>query len=137
MINDLLEFARLGHKKIEFANIESEEVLEKTLINLKSSIEENDAVVTCSNLPKIPCNELLLFELFQNLIGNAIKYRGKDKPKIHVSAVEKKDEYIFSIKDNGIGMSKKTLNVYLLFSNVCIQGMSMKELELVLQLHKK
>ncbi|MFY9638977.1 MAG: PAS domain S-box protein [Methanobacterium sp.] len=109
MINDLLEFARLGHKKIEFTNIESEEVLEKTLINLKSSIEENDAIVTCSNLPKISCNELLLFELFQNLIVNAIKYRGKDKPKIHVSAVVKKDEYVFSVKDNGIGISGKDL----------------------------
>ncbi len=53
MINDLLDFARLGHKKIEFYEFDSEEVLEKTLINLKSSIEENDAVVTCSNLPKI------------------------------------------------------------------------------------
>ena len=90
-------------------NLTAKEVLEETLINLKSSIEENDAVVTCSNLPKISCNELLLFELFQNLIGNAIKYRGKDKPKIHVSAVEKKDEYVFSVKDNGIGMSRKDL----------------------------
>ena len=109
MINDLLDFARLGHKKIEFSEFDSKRVFEKTLINLKSSIEENDAVVTCSNLPKISCNELLLFELFQNLIGNAIKYRGKDQPEIHVSAVEEKDEYIFSIKDNGIGMSKKDL----------------------------
>lgn len=109
MINDLLDFARLGHKKIEFSEFDSKRVLEETLINLKSSIEENDAVVTCSNLPKISCNELLLFQLFQNLIGNAIKYRGKDQPKIHVSAIEKKDEYVFSVKDNGIGMSEKDL----------------------------
>ncbi len=109
MINDLLDYARLTHNKIEFARFDSEEVLKKTLINLKSSIEENDAVVTHGKLPKISCNELLLFELFQNLIGNAIKYRGREKPKIHVSAVEKKDEYVFSIKDNGIGMPRKDL----------------------------
>jgi two-component system, chemotaxis family, sensor kinase Cph1 len=109
MINDLLDYARLTHNKIEFAGFDSEEILKKTLINLKSSIEENDAVVTHGKLPKIYCNDLLLFELFQNLIGNAIKYRGRERPEIHVSAVEKKDKYIFSIKDNGIGMSENEL----------------------------
>ena len=89
MINNMLDYARLTHNKIEFARFDSEEVLKKTLINLKSSIEENDAVVTHGKLQKY----LVMFGscliLSRNLIGNAIKYRRQTKS--HVSAVEKED----------------------------------------------
>ena len=79
--------------------------MEEALINLKVPIEKNNAVITHDPLPTIKGNEQFKFQLFQNLIGNAIKYRSQETPKIHISATKENNQYLFSIKDNGIGMS--------------------------------
>ncbi len=119
MISDLLDYARIAHKEIKLTQVESEDVLKNTLINLKSLIDENNAIITYDSLPKISYNENLLFELFQNLIGNSIKYKGKEPPKIHISALEEQDNFIFSVKDNGIGMSKKHLErIFVIFQRL-------------------
>ena len=110
MIRDLLDYSRIGSQELKFEYLKSEEILETVIINLSSSIEENNAIITHDTLPLIYANGLQMVQLFQNLIGNAIKYRGKEDPEIHISVKEVNDEYIFSIRDNGIGIDQKHLD---------------------------
>jgi PAS domain S-box-containing protein len=109
MINDLLEYSQVTSKDKEFKPIDSEQILEETLINLKVPIDENKAVISHDPLPTIVGDKEILVELFQNLISNSIKYHGNDPPKIQVSAKEENNHHCFSIKDNGIGMSNDHL----------------------------
>ncbi len=109
MINDLLSYSKVTRKEIEFNNADSEQILEQALINLKVPIEENNAIINHDPLPKIDGDANLLVQLFQNLIGNAIKYQSKNNPQIHISAIKEEDNYKFSIKDNGIGISPEHL----------------------------
>jgi PAS domain S-box-containing protein len=74
---------------------------------LQKMIEETGAEVECGELPKIPCIEILLVQLFQNLIGNAIKYRSSAPPRVYVSAESAETGWVFSVKDNGIGIDPK------------------------------
>ena len=109
MTNDLLQYSKITSQKREIIPVNFEHVLEEALINLKVPIEENNAVITNDPLPTIKGDEQLKVQLFQNLIGNAIKYRSHETPKIHISAIKEKNQYLFSIKDNGIGMSPEHL----------------------------
>ena len=109
MTNDLLQYSRITSERREVTPVDFEKVLEVAKINLKVPIEENNAVITHDPLPTINGDEKLKVQLFQNIIGNAIKYRSEKTPKIHISAKKEKDHYIFSIKDNGIGMSPEHL----------------------------
>ena len=105
MTNDLLKYSKISSQKREIAPVNFEHVMEEALINLKVQIEENNAVITHDPLPTIDGDEQLEVQLLQNLIGNSIKYRSQETPKIHISSIEEKNQYLFSIKDNGIGMS--------------------------------
>ena len=104
MINDLLEYSRLGKRGKPFKPTDCESILEQTLVNLNVSIEANGATITHDALPTVCADESLLLQLFQNLISNALKFRGKDLPAIHISAKSKENEYVFSVHDNGIGI---------------------------------
>ena len=110
MINDLLEYSRIGSKELEFEYLQSEKILETVLINLKQLIEDTNAIITHDPLPLIYANEQQMIQVFQNLIGNAIKYHGKENPEIHISSDNNDDKYIFSVKDNGIGIDPKHLD---------------------------
>jgi len=110
MTNDLLQYSQLNSQKRKISPVNFENVLNETLINLKVPIEENKAVITHDPLPTIYGDEKLKMQLFQNIIGNALKYRDKSTPHIHISAKKEKNQYLFSISDNGIGMSKDHLN---------------------------
>ena len=77
------------------------------LFILKARIEESAAVITVDELPSVAMHRSHLSLLFQNLIGNAIKYRGKGAPRIHVSAVQQNGSSVFSVTDNGIGIQAK------------------------------
>ena len=91
LINDLLEYSRVATNGEELRQVDTEEVLDNVLFNLKSSIEENNAEITHDNLPMVMADKNQLNQLFQNLIGNAIKFKKEDEPpKIHISA--RKDE---------------------------------------------
>jgi chemotaxis family two-component system sensor kinase Cph1 len=107
MINDLLEYSRIGSNEIEFEYLQSEKILETILTELEPLIEDNHAIVTYDPLPLIYANEQMMIQLFQNLIGNAIKYHGEKTPEIHISTNKIEDEYVFAVKDNGIGINKK------------------------------
>ena len=92
------------HGEEHRTTIDSNEVLGKALLNLQGAISANGTVVTHETLPIVWAEEIMLVQLFQNLIGNAIKYRGEEPPKVHVSVQENKGEWIFSVQDNGIGI---------------------------------
>lgn len=107
MIQGLLYYSRVGTKGGEFKATDTEEVLKTALSNLHATIQENKAEITHGNLPIVIADKRQLIQLFQNLIGNAMKFRKPGvHPKIRIMAVmdEKKNEYIFSVSDNGIGM---------------------------------
>jgi len=80
------------------------EVLRKVLLNLQASIDQTQAQVSANGLPTIRAHEIRLVQLLQNLIGNAIKYRGTEQPKVHVDAERRPGAWLFSVKDNGIGI---------------------------------
>ena len=117
LINDLLEFSRVTTKGKKFEIVNMEEPLENALTNLKIAIEENNAVIIPNNsLPAISGDYSQMTQLFQNLIGNAIKYRSSETPQIHISATKEVDNWLFSIKDNGLGIDPKYAdNVFKIF----------------------
>ena len=107
LIDDLLAFSRLNTESREFEPILMEVTLDDVLVNLKASIKENNAQITHDPLPCINGDPVQINQLLQNLIGNAIKFHGDEPPKIHISAKKLGNEWLFSIKDNGIGINKR------------------------------
>jgi len=104
LIKDLLEYSQLGVKAEQAAPADCSLIVEKVIGNLKASIEENHAVLTHDAMPTIIADPSQMISLFQNLIDNAIKFRGEERPRIHISAERKGEEWVFSIRDNGIGI---------------------------------
>jgi PAS domain S-box-containing protein len=105
LIDDILSYSRVNRRGNPFRPIESQLALDVALKNLQISIEEKGAVVTHDQLPEVMADEGQLVQLLQNLIGNAIKFRSKEPPRVHVSAKHPKEtEYLFSVQDNGIGV---------------------------------
>ncbi len=83
------------------------------------SIEESGAVITHDPLPQVKADRNLFIQLFQNLIGNAIKYRSESKPEIHISAKREKEMWLFSVRDNGIGIEKQYLErIFIIFQRL-------------------
>ncbi len=108
LIQDLLSYSRIGTKVQDLRNVSSEEALEQAIINLTGAIEESGALVTHDPLPKVMADEGQLVQLFQNLVGNAIKYHGAGVPSVHVSSAKNGGtKWIFSVKDNGMGIEAK------------------------------
>ena len=79
-------------------------VLSTVLLNLQAAIAESGAIVTSDSLPTVVAEEVMLMQLFQNLISNSIKYRGRETPRIHISAEKRAEGWQFSVRDNGIGI---------------------------------
>ncbi|MEN4029336.1 MAG: PAS domain S-box protein [Methanobacterium sp.] len=106
MIQGLLDYSRVSAQRYELKQVNSEKILNTVLSNLQPTIEKNKAQITHDKLPLVTADETQFIQLFQNLIGNAIKFKKEDvPPKIHISC-KKDDEgkYIFSVSDNGIGI---------------------------------
>jgi light-regulated signal transduction histidine kinase (bacteriophytochrome) len=104
LIQDLLAFSRVGTKGKDLHDTSSEEALGQALRNLRSAIQESGALVTHDPMPAVLADEMQLTQLFQNLIGNAIKYQNPGVPLIHIAARRGEGKWIFSIKDNGLGI---------------------------------
>lgn len=110
LIEDLLALSRAGTQTANFRPVDSQTLFETARTNLGVAIEESRAAVTAGPLPMIVADPGLLTQVFQNLIGNAIKFRRKDRPAhVHVTAQSSKDGYVFSITDDGIGIESRHL----------------------------
>ena len=108
LIQDLLAYSRVGTKGKDLLETSSEEAFGQALINLRSAIQDGGAQVTHDPLPVVLADEMQLVQLFQNLIGNAIKYQGSGVPKVHVSAARNDERgWSFAVKDNGLGIDPK------------------------------
>jgi signal transduction histidine kinase len=105
LLNDMLAFSRVTQNQNKpFSNAQLDSVLKTALMNLELTIKESGAEVVSSELPAVVCDETQIGQVFQNLIGNAIKYKGADPPKIEVSSEQSDDDWVISVKDNGIGI---------------------------------
>ena len=104
LINDLLAYARVGSRGKPLERVEMQEALGQALSNLAMAVNESRAQVTCDRLPAVIGDRQQLAELFQNLIGNAIKFQSNGAPCVHVGAERRDGEWIVSVRDNGIGI---------------------------------
>jgi PAS domain S-box-containing protein len=104
LINDLLAYSRVGTQAKPLAPTDSHSVLGEAIRNLAATIEESRAIITNDDLPMVRADASQLVLVFQNLLANAIKFRSKDLPRVHVTAQNQGREWVFSVKDNGIGI---------------------------------
>ena len=108
LISDLLAYSRVaGDSGDKEAPISSDEALRSAELNLQGRIHETRAVITHDPLPDVVGSSTLLTQLFQNLLENAMKFCGKEAPRIHVSAEQRSDGCVFCVSDNGIGIDPK------------------------------
>ena len=105
LIDDLLEYSRVTGQAKEFRNVDLEKILDVVFTDLSVSISENNVKVNHEPLPTVFGDENQLLQVFQNLITNAIKFRGKNSPEINISTEKGQTEWIFSVSDNGIGIN--------------------------------
>ncbi|MFS8117408.1 MAG: sensor histidine kinase [Microcoleus sp.] len=107
LIDDLLEYSRVGRSQKKFNLIDCNLVFEDARANLQLAISKNQASVTRGDLPRVIGDSFQLLQLFQNLIGNAIKYRSSEPPLVIFGVSRQEDNWVFSVQDNGIGIAKQ------------------------------
>jgi signal transduction histidine kinase len=105
LIDDLLEYSRVGRSRKPFQLTDCNHAVEQALANLQGAIRETQAVVTYSELPAVMGDISQLVQLFQNLVGNSIKYRHDAPPVVHITACKQEKDWLFSVSDNGIGIA--------------------------------
>jgi light-regulated signal transduction histidine kinase (bacteriophytochrome) len=116
LIQDLLAFSRAGRQGLDLTTIECDSAVTGALQNLQAAIAESGAVVLHDPLPAVTGNAVQLQQVFQNLIGNAIKFRGQDAPVIQIEAQPQGADWLFSVRDNGIGIApEKADGVFTIF----------------------
>jgi len=103
LITDLLTYSRVSTKGNPFEPTSCDDVLDRAIDNLEFSIKETSATIVRDPLPTVMADAVQLVQLFQNLIGNAIKFHGETVPRINISVQKQNAEWVFSVKDNGIG----------------------------------
>jgi signal transduction histidine kinase len=119
LIDDLLAYARVGNRGQAFEKVDCEQVFRGVLANIKVTVEESDAVIEHGQLPVVNGDPVQLTQVFQNLITNAIKFRGPAPPRIFVDARRSNGEWIIQVKDNGIGINPKDYDrVFVLFQRL-------------------
>lgn len=119
LINDLLDYSRVSSRGKTPELVDTDLLLKQALDNLRFLISETSAQITHGLLPKVMADGAQLTQVFQNLINNAIKFRGDRIPEISISAVEKENEWIFSVKDNGIGIEKEFFDrIFVIFQRL-------------------
>lgn len=107
LIRDLLELGRINNQARQLTPVAAQECYEQAIGYLEVAIDETNAVVTADLLPTVMAHSSLLTRLLQNLIGNAIKYRGDQTPKVHVSCRHEGEYVQFAVRDNGIGIDEQ------------------------------
>ena len=104
LINDLLAYSRIGRRGEPIQPTEIEAALKAAQENLSAAIQELGASITNENLPMVRADPTQLTQLFQNLIGNALKFKSESPPQIHVGVSDGEAFWQFSVQDNGIGI---------------------------------
>jgi signal transduction histidine kinase len=119
LVKDLLAFSRVGRKQETLRETDCNLVVRNVIANLQSLIQESGARIDYEALPVLVADPSELLQLFQNLIGNAIKFRGAEPPEIRITARKEKKEWLVSIKDNGIGISPQHVeDVFVIFKRL-------------------
>jgi signal transduction histidine kinase len=119
LINALLGYARVGSNRKPVERVDCQNIYQAAVANLKAAIEESDAVLTSGTLPAVMGDSAQLIQLFQNLLANAVKFRGPNHPQIHVSATPRGGEWQFAVRDNGIGIEPKDFSrVFVIFQRL-------------------
>jgi signal transduction histidine kinase len=117
LIQDLLAFSRAGRSG--YGRVDCSAVMEEILLNLSPAIQESGAVITHAALPAVWANCSQMAQIFQNLIGNAIKFRGQERPMISVQAEKAGEQWLFSVSDNGIGIAPEHAeNIFVVFQRL-------------------
>jgi PAS domain S-box-containing protein len=123
LIEDLLAYSRVGTRGREFRPMSLDAALKRSLANLRAGLEESGAAVTSDLLPEVVADEPQIVQLLQNLIGNAIKFRGSEAPRIHVACSLKDNEYELSVRDNGIGIEPQYFErIFMVFQRLHDKG---------------
>jgi PAS domain S-box-containing protein len=119
IINDLLVLSRVGTRNTAFARVDSKAALDKALANLRLIIGETGANIVCGCLPALYADGSQLTQLFQNLIGNALKFRGDLSPCVEIDAERQDEEWVFHVRDNGIGIAPEYFErIFLMFQRL-------------------
>ncbi|TAF33679.1 MAG: PAS domain S-box protein [Oscillatoriales cyanobacterium] len=119
LINDLLAYSRLGTRGQEFEMADCNAAVKQSLCNLQIAIAEKKAVITCDAMPTVMADESQLMQLFQNLIANGIKFCREDIPFIQIAAQRQEGEWLFSVRDNGIGIDPEYADrIFIIFQRL-------------------
>jgi PAS domain S-box-containing protein len=105
LVQDLLAYSRVGRKGATFTVVDTRAVVDRAVTDLRLAIDQSGAVVSRDDLPPVRGDERQLAQLFQNLIGNAVKFCKGRAPRVHVGAAARGDEWLFAVRDNGIGVA--------------------------------
>ncbi len=123
LINDLLAYSRVGTRGKPPENVPADAALDRAMENLRLAIQENGAEIIRDPLPTVFVDDTQLAQVFQNLIGNAIKFRREESPRIRIAAEARGEEWVFSVRDNGIGIDPKYLErVFIIFERLNPRG---------------
>jgi light-regulated signal transduction histidine kinase (bacteriophytochrome) len=123
LINDLLSYSRVGTRGKPPAPVSADLALDRALENLKLVLEENQAEVKREPLPVVTVDDVQLIQVFQNLIANAIKFHGDEPPRIRIAAEARDKEWVFSVRDNGIGIDPQYLDrIFIIFQRLHERG---------------
>jgi light-regulated signal transduction histidine kinase (bacteriophytochrome) len=108
LIRDLLAFSQVHDQEhLPGGLVDTKQILEQAMANLKQAIDESKASITNSGLPTVEGDSAQLVQVFQNLLSNAIKYRGPEPPSVHISAKLQAGEWTFAFEDNGLGFESR------------------------------
>jgi len=123
LIQDLLAYARVGSRGKPFEAVDCAAPFREAAANLEAAIRESGAAVTCGPLPTVWADATQLAQLFQNLLGNAIKFRGARPPAVHVEARGEGGEWLFAVRDNGIGIDPRFVDrLFVIFQRLHSQS---------------
>ncbi len=123
LISDLLTYSRVTTRGQLFEPVIVQEVLNQSILNLTELINRNGTKITHDQMPIIKCDSTQLLQIFQNLIGNAVKFGPSESSKIHVSVEKQGGEWVFSVQDNGIGIDSKYFDrIFVIFQQLDKKG---------------
>jgi light-regulated signal transduction histidine kinase (bacteriophytochrome) len=119
LIDDLLAFSRVGTETESHTQSDCNHILEQVLGDLDATIVDTGAVITNEHLPLVKGNPTQVAQLLQNLISNGMKFRGEKPPQVHISVESNAGEWVFSVRDNGIGISPHQFDrIFLMFQRL-------------------